>query len=88
VKTIWKFEFAGDFGPFPLNMPEGAEILSVQVQRNGRPCLWALIPDQDAAPKIRTFWLFGTGWSIGIEHLQYIGTFQFYSYICHLFEEG
>ena len=41
MKTIWKFQFENK-GMFGLDMPKGAEILTVQTQE-GIPCIWALV---------------------------------------------
>ena len=41
MKTIWKFPVPVNDGNV-LEMPEGAKILSVQVQGE-TPCLWALV---------------------------------------------
>lgn len=87
-KGIFKYEtYLTD--RFELDMPVGAEILTVQVQ-NGRPFLWALVsPD---SPKVqRSFRLIGTGHPVEdtISKESYIGTYQVGGgrYVFHLFEE-
>ena len=87
-KTIWKFELEiGDNQK--LEMPIGAEILSVQTQ-NETPCLWALV-DPDADQETRHFEVYRTGhpvhYDMGISR-NYIGTFQLQSglLVLHVFE--
>lgn len=87
-KTIWKFELKlTDMQP--VEMPEGAEILSVQNQE-GKISLWALV-DPTAIKKIRTIEIFETGSDVycdmGIQR-KYISTFQMRSglLIYHVFE--
>lgn len=71
-----------------IEMPEGASVLSVQVQHE-HPCLWALVrPD---APRIqRRFRIVGTGHEFDPTGLTYVGTFQLYGgeLVFHLFERG
>lgn len=71
-----------------LQLPEGAEILTVQPQGN-QVCLWALVsPDKETAS--RTIWIIGTGHQIDTtEHLgRYVATFQLNAgeLIFHVFE--
>lgn len=98
-KTIWKFEFAIDDNIL-IEMPEGAEILSVQIQK-GIPCIWALV-NPLAKKTERQFELYGTGHemecndlSIGHEmefnenlERKFIETFQMINgnVVFHLFE--
>lgn len=58
-----------------IMMPEGAQILTVQMQ-GGTPCLWALVdPEVSSIPE--TFFLRGTGHSSeGEGEARYISTFQ------------
>ena len=86
MKTIWKFPLEPD-GFMP--MPQGAEVLCVQVQ-NETPCLWALVDPNAAEKETRVFRIYGTGHQI---HEQasldnYIGTFQLQGglLIFHVFE--
>lgn len=73
-KTIYKYPLeVTDLQE--LELPEGAEILTVQMQ-TGVPCLWALV-DPTADKKCRLIRIAGTGHFLNdeIEH-RYIGTFQ------------
>jgi hypothetical protein len=88
-KTIWKFNLK----PIDVNkiqMPKGAEIVSVQFQ-DKNICLWALV-NPLAEEEIRNFGLIGTGDIINQENGQYITTLQFekafgvFNQVWHLFE--
>lgn len=69
-------------------MPRGAQILTVQAQRE-RPCLWALV-DTDNEPEERYFRMAGTGhpFSSKDKLLRFIGTFQIMQggLVFHVFE--
>ena len=77
---------------FSLDLPVGAEILHLDVQR-GVPCLWILVnPSKTAKTETRAFLYVGTGhehpsrfWH-GLEH---VGTVQLEkgTLVFHLFEE-
>jgi len=85
VKAIWKYQVTGDHTQ-TLEMPQGAQILTVQVQQ-GEPVLWALV--DPALPKEkREFFIVGTGWPIDGGLGQYVGTFQIMegSLVFHIFE--
>lgn len=73
MKTIWKFPlYLADVQT--IEMPAGAKILSVQVQRDNL-CLWALV-DPDAAKEGTTILIYGTGHKITAANPEHIGTFQ------------
>ena len=61
---------------FGLDLPRGARVLSVQVQRD-EPMMWALV-DPDAPSERAMFRVIGTGHPIDDppETLDYVGTFQ------------
>lgn len=88
-KTIWKYPLEVET-PQELQMPENAEILSVQVQA-GIPCLWALV-NADNFPRLsvnRTIEIYGTGHVIpAAGERVYIDTFQMHggSLVLHVFE--
>jgi hypothetical protein len=59
-------------------MPEGAKILSVGIQGDNHPVLWALVdPDKPFVPRI--LYVVGTGHEMGKEFLtrRFIGTLIF-----------
>ena len=60
-----------------LQLPEGAEILSVQTQR-GEACLWAMV-DTQVVTEPRVIEIFGTGYPIhqdmGVSR-EFLNTFQ------------
>lgn len=72
---------------FYLELPCGAQILSVQVQRN-QPCIWALVNPQEHKKSRRLFRFAGTGHPISSANLLFIGTFQMDNgaFVFHLFE--
>lgn len=86
MKSIWKFSLGESTHPI-LTMPVGAEILSVQTQRD-EPQLWALV-DPDAPKAKRQFHVYGTGWDVEQENLRFIGTVQMRggAFVFHVFEE-
>lgn len=74
-RVVWKYALeATDWQT--IEMPGGAEVLTVQVQ-HGEPVLWALV-DPDNELMERTFRMAGTGhrnlayFGLG----RYVGTFQ------------
>lgn len=89
MKTIWKFPLQTT-DQQSLEMPESAEILSVQVQGE-TPCLWALV-DPQAIRLTRVFETFGTGHPVPVDagHIRrkFIGTYQLLSgaLVFHVFE--
>lgn len=75
MKTVYKYPFPPK-DAFCLDMPAGAEILSVQLQR-GTPTIWALVnPDRDIPVVERRFHLVGTGHPLPNALGKFIGTFQ------------
>jgi hypothetical protein len=84
VKTIWKYQIkTTDLQS--IEMPEGAEVLCVQLQA-GSPCLWVLV-DPRQPSVARQFRVHGTGHpveSVG----RYVGTYQLHggALVFHVFE--
>lgn len=85
MNTIWKYSLQSAPN-FSIEMPRGAQILTVQLQ-GGRPYLWALV-NPDAVLEPRYFFLAPTGESFVPPALDYIGTFQMDggAFVAHLFE--
>ena len=83
MKTIWKFELPKQGN---VEMPKGAEILTVQTQ-NEKPCIWALV-NPDAEKEERAFVIYGTGHYFQLIDYKYIGTFQLNEgrLVFHVFE--
>lgn len=71
-----------------IEMPKGAEVLSVHVQ-NGAPQIWALV-EPDNVKETRHFFVIGTGNPIPEGIGRFIGTFQMLngSLVWHLFESA
>lgn len=84
MKIIFKYRVR----PMPhIHMPQGAKLLSVQVQR-GEPMLWALIDESEPIVnrKIRSY---GTGHTTPDDPGQFVGTFQMDDgLVFHVFDEG
>lgn len=86
MKTIWKYELE-TMDVRVVEMPVGAEILTVQEQR-GKLCLWALV-DPEADKERRVFCIHGTGHPVSTVALKkYIGTYQLMegALVFHVFE--
>lgn len=87
MKTIYKYEISPD--KVSIEMPKGAEILSLHVQNN-KPCIWCLVETKNELEE-RYFDVFGTGHEIygdmGVDR-KFIGTFLMNndSLVFHLFE--
>lgn len=72
--TIWKFP-APIRDRFVVEMPEDAEILTVQNQGD-EPCIWALV-QPDLPLERRFFHWYGTGHDVDLnDPLDYVGTVQ------------
>jgi hypothetical protein len=84
MKRIYKYPVPID-DRFVIQMPLGAFIMTVQMQKS-EPQIWALV-DPDRSLTNRVFYLYGTGMEVNPE-LIYIGTFQMLggSLVYHLFE--
>lgn len=86
TKTIWKYEISPE--KVSIEMPKGAEILSVQIQ-DGNPCIWALVNPKNE-PKEKVIEIFRTGHEIPCDGIvrNFIGTFQMFggNLVFHLFE--
>ena len=84
--TIWKYEIPiEDNCPLQLSLPEGATVLSVQVQY-GVPCLWVLC-EESVPVTMRRFAIRRTGQNADwLDGAKFIGTFQMGAFAFHLFE--
>jgi hypothetical protein len=86
MRTIWKFDVFP--GHFTVVMPEGARVLTCQVQ-GGNAQMWAMV-DPDAPTVKKDFVTTGTGKYLDdslVEAMDYIGTFQpTPGLVFHLFE--
>ena len=85
MKIIHKYQLLNE--THSINVPEGAEILSVQTQNNV-PCIWMLINPKETMFDIRTFFMVGTGNCFNQEG-KYVGTVQLDggSSVMHIFEK-
>lgn len=85
MRQIWKYSLSGSSAL--LEMPAGAQVLCVQMQR-GQPMLWALV-DTDQPKTERQFVIVGTGHVVDDddEAHHYIGTAQYGAFVWHIFEK-
>lgn len=86
MRTVYKYPIDLT-DTFTLELPKGAQVLSVQMQ-GATPCLWALV-DTKAEAERRTFRLAGTGHPIDESlELRFVSTFQLYGgdLVFHVFE--
>ena len=85
-KTIWKWKLRIN-GTQVINMPSGAEVLSIQTQQ-GSPVLWALV-NEDNPLTSRTFATYGTGFIMPENPGKYIGSYQnkLETLVFHVFEQ-
>jgi hypothetical protein len=88
TKTIWKYILCVA-GRQTFPMPDGAQVLSVQMQGND-VCMWAMV-DPRARKKCRTFHVFCTGHEISDPYdLCHVGTVQDFGgspLVFHVFED-
>lgn len=73
MNSIWKYPLRV-VDEQTLDVPEGAEVLTVQVQ-NGTPCLWARV-DPTAPKTPRKIITHGTGHLVPETTGRYIATYQ------------
>lgn len=90
MKTIWKFPLH-IVDTVEIQMPRGAEILSVATQF-GTPCIWATV--DPAAPVVtRRLYVRGTGHALRAADgagVRFVGTFFMHNggLVFHLFDAG
>lgn len=92
MAQVWKYVIPS-YGPciFDLNLPEGAKILSLQLQ-HGEPCMWALVEKNESSNIKRSFIKVATGEGIGDfyevdeKKMNFIGTYQQINNVRHVFE--
>jgi len=84
--TIWKFPIIIT-DAVAVKMPAGAQVLSVQVQKEV-VCLWAIV-NPDNPMEDRRFRIYGTGNPCFSPANRFVGTFQIYGgeLVFHLFED-
>lgn len=88
MQVIYKYEvIIKDI--FTLDIPLGARVLSLQVQR-GKPYMWIQVNSDVLVVETRVFWVLGTGHPFPDEvSLYFLGTFQIHSgnSVFHVFEQ-
>lgn len=89
MKTIYKYALPVQTRGFVL-MPQGADVLTVQVQADLGPMVWAYVDDEANSVK-HWFGVFGTGHVLPGPSLgRYLGTFQWHNgaLVYHVFDRG
>ena len=70
-----------------FQIPLGAEILNVQIQK-GEPYLWALVNPEETAVEHRKFFVVGTGHGKVRPGMSYVTTIQDRYFVWHIFSLG
>lgn len=86
MRVVYKYPIPVE-DAFEIGLPQGARVLSVQVQ-GSTPCLWALV-DPSRPKEARRFRLASTGHPVEeSENLSFVDTFQLRggSLVFHVFE--
>ena len=83
--AVWKYPVKVD-DRFSVEMPKGAEVLHVDLQRGG-VFMWARV-DPAAPPEIRSFRLAGTGHELAGDVGRHVGSFMLAGggLVFHVFE--
>jgi len=81
MKTIYKYTLNSK--DCTLQLPKGAEILTVQLQ-NENPTLWALV-NPITVTEERYICIVGTGWQVE-DNMKYITTYMDGYFVWHVFE--
>ena len=81
MKTIYKYPLHSK--DCILQLPKGAEILTVQLQ-NENPTLWALVNPMTVTEE-RHICIVGTGWDVE-DTMKYITTYMDGYFVWHAFE--
>lgn len=71
--AIWKFALKTMIEQ-SIEMPENAQLLSVQVQSR-QPCIWGVVNPYNENSK-RIFYTFGISTDLPEANLKYVGTYQ------------
>lgn len=86
--VIWKYNISIEAGRQEIQLPKGAEILSIQNQYGGI-AMWVLVEEntKKEEDKIRYFEVYGTGHPIPLETgREYIATVLISPFVWHIFE--
>jgi len=85
TSQVWKYPLQQDAsGAYAIDMPDGAMVLTLQLQ-DELPTMWAAV-NPDNPKRKRRFIVAGTGWSLPNEPMDYIGTWQLDAMVWHVFE--
>lgn len=81
MKTVYKYQITR---VGKIKLPVGASVVHTDKQ-NGDIFIWCLV-DTEAPTEEREFVVMGTGWDLGDEPFQYIGTIMDNGYVWHVVE--
>jgi hypothetical protein len=84
MQVIHKFVL-GSYDNQGFYFSQGYKILDIQPQ-NGAICLWVL-QDVSKPPTWVNFRVFGTGWTIEVDNMDYIATVQLDALVWHVFKD-
>lgn len=85
MKAIHKYSL--EVGHNAVEMPEGAQVLTVQEQ-GGRMQMWALVNPEVTRKVERTFMAYGTGEEVPSNPGAYVATVQLGWTVWHVFEDS
>lgn len=95
IRTIWKYTLVGggkerledDGREFYVDMPDGAEVLSVAFEGGYKQLVLWVLCDKDAAKVTRRFVVYGTGFEIDATGLgRFLGALREGQFVWHVFE--
>lgn len=92
MNTIFKYNLPVDETSgrqhIVVEMPRGAEVLSVGLDIYGKPCVWAVFDRLKVVMAPREFWVFWTGTPLpnAVDAPGFVGRFEYRGCVFHLFE--
>jgi len=89
TRVVHKYPLPIEAEPF-IPMPLGAQVLSVQVQRD-EPMVWALVDPRQTVMMRHWFWVLNTGTPVDwdpSEDSRFIGTVQNGGFVFHVWDQG
>lgn len=75
IRTIWKFELQL-VGPTALEVKEGAKVVHVGVDPEGKPCVWIELDPSSGQSATLELAIFGTGHPIPDAVSHHVGSFM------------
>jgi len=89
MKTIYKYPLVIDDSQI-VTLPVGSKVLTVQLQNEEQPMLWAMIDTNETVMVDHVIEMYGTGHSINELKRKYISTIQlrYGRIVFHIFEKS